>query len=117
MSISVVGRDIYIDQFDCGVDINFNLKNLDDTPYDLTGYTAQFIVKVNKDDADSLAVENLQLTGVDSVLVVPINKELSANEHGVYYYAIRLFKSDVFVNTVVQGKLKILNNTFEQGVE
>ena len=46
-----------------------------------------------------------------------MNKKLTANENGIYFYAIRLIKDNVFVNTIIQGKIKILNNTFEHGVE
>ncbi len=118
MAIKVIGKDIYVDQYDCGVDVKFNVKNTDGTPYDLTGYEAQFIVKLKKDDDDSQAVENIILsTNVDNVITVPIDKYLSDNPVAAYYYAIRLFKGGVFVNTIIQGKFNIVNNTFESGVE
>lgn len=118
MAIKVIGKDIHVDQYDCGVDIKFNVKNTDGAPYDLSGYAAQFIVKLKKDEDDSQAVESrVLLGGEDGVITVPIDKHLTENPVANYYYAIRLFKDDVFVNTIIQGKFNIVNNTFENGVE
>lgn len=118
MAITKIGKDIYVDQFDCGVDITFNVKNADGTPYDLTGYEAQFIVKLKKDADDTEAVENIKLSRLkDSAIVVPIDKHLSDNPVGAYYYAIRLYKNGDFINTIIQAKFNIVNNTFECGVE
>lgn len=119
MAIKVIGKDIYVDQYDCGVDVKFNVKNTNNgTPYDLTDYSAQFIVKLKKDDDDSQAIEDLVLFGGDDgIITVSIDKYLSDNPVGAYYYAIRLFKNGVFVNTIIQGKFNIVNNTFENGVE
>lgn len=118
MAIKVIGKDIYVDQFDCGVDVKFNVKKTDGTPYDLTDYSAQFIVKLKKDDDDSQAVESVMLSDfADNVIAVPIDKYLSENPVGSYYYGIRLFKNGNFVNTIIQAKFNIMNNTFENGVE
>lgn len=118
MAIKVIGKDVYVDQYDCGVDVKFNVKNPDGTPYDLSGYAAQFIVKLKKDDDDSQAVENITLSDfTDGVIVVPIHNDLSDNPVAQYYYAIRLYKDGDFVNTIIQGKFNIVNNTFENGVE
>lgn len=116
MAIKVIGKDIYVDQYDCGVDVKFNVKNTDGTPYDLTDYSAQFIVKLKKDDDDSQSIKDLVLFGGDDgIITVSIDKYLSDNPVGAYYYAIRLFKNGVFVNTIIQGKFNIVNNTFENG--
>ncbi len=118
MAIKVIGKDIYVDQFDYGVDVKFNVKNTDGTPYDLTDYTAQFIVKAKKDDDDTQAIACVILGSfTDNVMAVTLEKYISENPVGQYYYAIRLFKGGVFVNTIVQGKFNIENNTFENGVE
>ena len=115
MTISVVDKDIYIDQFDRGIDIEFKLYNNDGTDYDLKNCDIQFIVKNNKQDDDSLAIANSKLEYIDGVIVLRIDKILSEKPVGTYYYAIRLMNG-TFVNTIVQAKLKIINNTFESGV-
>lgn len=118
MAIKVIGKDIYVDHFDCGVDVKFPVKNTDGTPYDLTGYEAQFIVKADKDAEDSTAIADVTLSDLsDGVITVPIDKELSNHPVDTYCYAIRLFKNGDFVNTIVQAKFNIVNNTFENGVE
>ena len=118
MAIKVIGKDIYVDQYDCGVNINFNVKNTDGTPYNLTGYSVQFIVKLKKDDDDSQAIDDTILFGgKDGIITVPIDKYLTENPVANYYYAIRLFKNGDFVNTIIQAKFYIVNNTFENGVE
>lgn len=118
MTTRISGKDIYVDQYDFGVNVKFNIKNKDGTPYDLTGYEAQFIVKLKKDDDDTLAIESVILSDfADNVITVPIDKYLTENPVGTYCYAIRLFKSGVFVDTIIQAKFNIANNTFESGVE
>lgn len=118
MAITNTGYDIWVHQFDHGVDIEFALTNEDGTPFDLTGYTAQFIVKKNKSDDDSQAIDDLLILSdfTDNVIRVPIDKDLTENAPGMYCYAIRLYKGGDFVNTVVQAKFNILDNTFESGV-
>lgn len=117
MAITNTGYDIWVHQFDHGVDIEFALTNEDDTPFDLVGYDAQFIVKKNKNDDDATAIADITLSDfVDSVISIPLDKALTENEPGEYCYAIRLYKGDVFVNTIVQAKFNIMDNTFESGV-
>lgn len=117
MAITKIGKDIYVDQFDCGVDLTFNLKNKDGTPYELAGYSAEFIVKLKKDDDDSQAVERVVLSGfTDNMITVKIDKHLSDNPVGAYYYGIRLFKGSQYIDTIIQARFNIVNNTFESGV-
>lgn len=117
MAITNTGYDIWVHQFDHGVDIEFELTNADDTPYDLAGYNAQFIVKKNKGDDDSTAIADITISDfADNIIAVPLDKALTENAPGDYCYAIRLYKGDVFVNTVVQAKFNIMDNTFESGV-
>ncbi len=117
---------ITIDRFDEGININFNIKNPDGTPFDLLGYDAQFIVKADKDKADTTAiydtVNELVIDIDNSIVKVPIREKLSSNKAGGYYYAIRLLsqKSEdgnyAFVYTAIQGHLYIKDNVFESGV-
>lgn len=115
MAIKKVGYDIYIDQFDCGVDIKFNLKNSNGTPFDLTGYTAQLIVKKDKDDEDVYAIYSTNAVCENNTVLISIDKTVSSKPVGSYFYAIRLIKRD-FVNTILQASFNIVNNTFESGV-
>lgn len=116
---------ITIDRFDEGVNLNFNIKNPDGTPFDLLGYDAQFIVKADKDKADSTAIydtiDELIIDIENSIVKVPIREELSSHKAGGYYYALRLLsqKADnnyAFVYTAIQGHLYIKDNIFESGV-
>ena len=117
MAITNTGYDIWVHQFDYGVDIEFELTNEDDTPFDLAGYNAQFIVKKNKNDDDATAIVSIILSSlVDNIISIPLDKALTENEPGEYCYAIRLYKGGDFVNTVVQAKFNIMDNTFESGV-
>lgn len=118
MAITNTGYDIWVHQFDHGVDIEFELTNEDDTPYDLAGYSAQFIVKKNKSDDDSQAIDELLILSdfADNIIRVPIDEDLTKHEPDEYCYAIRLFKNGDYVNTIVQAKLTIMDNTFESGV-
>ena len=115
MTIRNNNQDIYVDQFDCGVDVEFKLSNTDGTPYDLQDYEIQFIVKPSKDVDDEKAIANKMLEYTDNSIVVTIDEDLSSNPVGLYYYAIRLIKAD-FVYTIVQAKLIIDNNTFDSRV-
>lgn len=116
---------ITIDRFDEGVNLNFNIKNPDGTPFDLLGYDAQFIVKADKDKADSTAIydtiDELVIDIDNSTIKVPIREQLSSHKAGGYYYALRLLsqKADnnyAFVYTAIQGHLYIKDNVFESGV-
>lgn len=113
MAITNIGNDIYVDQYDCGVDVQFKLTNEDGTAFDLTDYVAEFIVKAKKNDTQVIVQENVECS--DNVITVPITSEISSNPVGAYHYAIRLIK-DEFVNTIIQAKFNIVNNTFESGV-
>lgn len=116
---------ITIDRFDEGVNLNFNIKNPDGTPFDLLGYDAQFIVKADKDKADTTAIydtiDELIIDIENSIVKVPIHEKLSSHKAGGYYYALRLLsqKADnnyAFVYTAIQGHLYIKDNVFESGV-
>lgn len=116
---------ITIDRFDEGLNLNFNIKNPDGTPFDLLGYDAQFIVKADKDKADSTAIydtiDELVIDIDNSIVKVPISEKLSSHKAGGYYYALRLLsqKADnnyAFVYTAIQGHLYIKDNVFESGV-
>lgn len=116
---------ITIDRFDEGVNLNFNIKNPDGTPFDLLGYDAQFIVKADKDKADSTAIydtiDELIVDVDNSIVKVPIREELSSHKAGGYYYALRLLSQKAdnnygFVYTAIQGHLYIKDNVFESGV-
>lgn len=116
---------ITIDRYDEGINLNFNIKNSDGTPFDLNGYQAQFIVKADKDKADSTAIydsiNELIIDVENSIVKVPIREELSSHKAGGYYYALRLLsqKTDnnyAFVYTAIQGHLYIKDNVFESGV-
>lgn len=117
MAITNTGYDIWVHQFDHGVDIEFELTNEDGTPYDLAGYEAQFIVKKKKSDDDSAAIINVTAVCKSSVVLVPIDEDLTKHEPNMYCYAIRLYKGSGFVSTIIQAKFTILDNTFESGVE
>lgn len=116
---------ITIDRYDEGINLNFNIKNSDSTPFDLNGYQAQFIVKADKDKADSTAIydsiDELIIDIENSTIKVPIREKLSSHKAGGYYYALRLLsqKADnnyAFVYTAIQGHLYIKDNVFESGV-
>ena len=117
---------ITIDRFDEGVNLNFNVKNTDGTPFNLDGYQAQFIVKADKDKADGTAIydtiDELIVDVDNSIVKVPIREKLSSHKAGGYYFALRLLsqKSEEgnygFVYTAIQGHLYIKDNVFESGV-
>ena len=116
---------ITIDRYDEGINLNFNVKNTDGTPFNLDGYQAQFIVKADKDKADSTAiydtVDELIIDVESNTIKVPIREKLSSHKAGGYYYALRLLsqKADnnyAFVYTAIQGHLYIKDNVFESGV-
>lgn len=116
---------ITIDRFDEGLNLNFNIKKPDGTPFDLLGYDAQFIVKADKDKADITAIydtiDELIIDIENSTIKVPIREKLSSHKVGGYYYALRLLsqKADnnyAFVYTAIQGHLYIKDNVFESGV-
>lgn len=113
---------ITIDRFDEGVNINFNIKNADDTPFDLTNYKAQFIVKKEKDKPDDTAIYNIidEIVCEGNIVKVPVREKLSSNKPDGYYYALRLLAQGYdgnysFVYTAVQGHLYIKDNVFNKG--
>ena len=115
MAIKVIGKDIYVDQFDYGVNVELDICNEDGTPYDLSGHCVQLIIKAKKDE---LHIKEITMSGLsDNVITVPIDEDLASYPVGEYRYAVRLYKDDIFVNTVVKGILFIVKNTFESGVE
>lgn len=116
MAFSINGFDITVNRFDYGVDIIWNVKNPDGTPYDLSGYTIQFILKKNAYDDDKNAVYDITIDGVGSQIKIPLGSEMSSGEVGVYNYALRLYRDNVFVNTFLQAKFNISCNVFAEAV-
>ena len=119
MAFEVNGVDIKIDRYDFGATVVWEVYNESaEVPYDLTGFEAQFIVKKNKFDDDSEAVLNQVITLAEYATSIEykITEELASNPSGTYYYGIRLYKNNLYVNTVVQGKLQICGNTFDSEV-
>lgn len=113
---------ITIDRFDEGVNINFNVKNPDGTPFDLSGYKAQFIVKKDKDKSDDTAIYNSinEVICEGNVAKVTVRESWSSQKADGYYYALRLLKEEgdgnfAFVYTAVQGHLYIKDNVFNKG--
>lgn len=117
MAFSINGFDITVNRFDFGVDILFNVKNRDGTPFDLTGYKVQFILKKEAYQDDESAVYNLMLDGEDSQIRIPLVSEMTGGEVGTYHYALRLYRDDVFVNTFLQAKFNISCNVFSEAVD
>lgn len=117
MSITKMLNDIHIDQYDYGVDIKFNLTTKQNTPFNLNGYEVQLIIKAKKDDLDEKAIYNkIFVCKEGNTIRIPVEKELTSNPVGNYFYAIRLIKDGIYVNTIIQARLYIKNNTFEEGI-
>ena len=118
MTISKMLNDLIVDQYDYGVDVCFKLNTKTGTPFELEGYDAQFIIKENKNDLDEKAIYNKSFVcEKGNTIVIPIDSVLSSNKIGNYFYAIRLMKNGVYVNTVIQARFYIKDNTFETGVQ
>ena len=116
MAFSINGFDITVNRFDYGVDIVWNAKNKDGTPYDLSGYRIQFILKKESYQDDESAVYNLMLDGDGSQIRIPLVSEMTSGEVGTYHYALRLWRDDVFVNTFLQAKFNVSCNVFAEAV-
>lgn len=116
MAFSINGFDITVNRFDYGVDIIWNVKNKDGTPYDLSGYRIQFILKKEAYQDDENAVYNLMLDGEGSQIRIPLVSEMTNGEVGTYHYALRLYRDDVFVNTFLQAKFNVSCNVFAEAV-
>lgn len=115
MGFCVNRNDISVDRFDYGVDIVWEIQNNDDTPFDLSGYQVQLIIKQHKYTADSMALYNNISDGSANSVTLQLSEDYTSNPAGAYYYAIRIIKNE-FVNTIIQGRFIIVSNTFESEV-
>ena len=116
MAFIVNNYDIAVDRFDYGVDMVWDLKNPDDTDFNLDDYDVQFIVKAAKYEEDSQAIFNTIINGSESSVSVPLMESLTSNPAGTYYYALRLIRDGQFVDTILQAQFIIRGNTFAEGV-
>ena len=116
MAFSINGFDITVNRFDYGVDIVWNVKNKDGTPYDLAGYTIQFILKKESYQDDADAIFSTTIMGYGSQIRIPMTEDMTKAEVGTYHYALRLYRNDEFVNTFLQAKFNISCNVFAEAV-
>lgn len=116
MGFCVNKNDISVNRFDYGVDIVWNTKNKDGTPYDLSGYTIQFILKKESYQDDADAIFSTTIEGSGSQIRIPMTADITGAEVGVYHYALRMYRDDVFVNTFLQAKFNINCNVFAEAV-
>lgn len=112
MAFSVNGFDISVNRYDYGVDMTFTLTNPDGSSFDLSGYTVQFVIKAQKYQEESIYEFSGEFEG--NVIRIPLVEEITANDAGPYYYAIRLIKNGVFVDTILQANFMIVCNTFQE---
>ena len=115
MGFCVNRNDISVDRFDYGVDVVWNLTDTDGNPYDVTGMEIQIIVKQNKYTPDSKSIYNQTIVGNGSTITMPLDQELTGNNPGAYYYALRLIENGNFVDTFIQAQFIIIQNTFSEG--
>lgn len=115
MAFAVNGYDITVNRNDYGVNIVWNFKYPDGGDFALDEYDLQLIIKKQKYLSDSESVFETTQKMSGNKFIMPLTEEITKNEVGVYYYAIRLIRGDDFVNTVLEGKFNIVCNTFEQG--
>ena len=103
------GNNITITKGDSGfITLNFKEKC---KPYDLEGAVVRFIIKKNKEDADSTAILDVSLNQQegDSFVLVEIPESVTNREPETFIYGVRLIKGTA-VHTVLEG-----NFTIEQG--
>lgn len=90
---------------DYGFDIEFNITNEDNTPYDLTGKDVIFKTKqINSDYVSASGI--CTITGVTSGVLQYTVQTWDLQTSGVYYSELEL-QGTSFVQTIQLGKLYI----------
>lgn len=113
----VKGYDITVNRYDYGANIVWNLKNPDGSEFDLSGLQVEVIIKKEEYHDDASAIYNTVVNGVGSSVIVPLTEQMTGNEVGVYYYALRLIKDGAFVDTILRAKFIISCNTFQEAAD
>lgn len=107
------GNNITVTKGDSGfITLNFKEKC---KPYELDGYTVRFIIKKNKEDADSTAILDVSLNPQavgDSFVSVEIPQTVTNREPEVFIYGVRLTKGTA-VHTVLEGNFEIEQGPFQ----
>lgn len=114
MAFGVCRQNISVNRFDYGVDIIWNLSNEDGTPFDVTGYEVQVIIKSDSYTPDEDAIFNQIVMGEGNSVSIPLEESLTSNPVGTYVYALRLIRNGSFVDTIIQGKFNIIDNVFNE---
>lgn len=106
------GNNITVVKGDSGfITLNFKEKC---KPYDLEGAVVRFIIKKNKEDADSTAILDVSLNPQegDSFVLVEITESVTNREPEVFIYGVRLIKGTA-VHTVLEGNFEIEQGPFQ----
>ena len=106
------GNNITVVKGDSGfITLNFKEKC---KPYDLEGAVVRFIIKKNKEDADSTAILDVSLNPQvgDSFVLVEIPESVTNREPEVFIYGVRLIKGTA-VHTVLEGNFEIEQGPFQ----
>lgn len=106
------GNNITVVKGDSGfITLNFKEKC---KPYDLEGAVVRFIIKKNKEDADSTAILDVSLNPQegDSFVLVEIPESVTNREPEVFIYGVRLTKGTA-VHTVLEGNFEIEQGPFQ----
>lgn len=106
------GNNITVVKGDSGfITLNFKEKC---KPYDLEGAVVRFIIKKNKEDADSTAILDVSLNPKegDSFVLVEIPERVTNREPEVFIYGVRLIKGTA-VHTVLEGNFEIEQGPFQ----
>lgn len=106
------GNNIAVIKGDSGfITLNFKEKC---KPYDLEGAVVRFIIKKNKEDADSTAILDVSLNPQegDSFVLVEIPESVTNREPEVFIYGVRLTKGTA-VHTVLEGNFEIEQGPFQ----
>jgi len=87
-------------------------ETLTDTVKNVTGFTAKFVVKRNKEDADSAAI--FEVTGVlttpaSGIIDFILSKTNTAQTTGQYWYEAYIYDSTTR-NTLNLGQFNIIDN-------
>ena len=116
--ISNVDNNIFVDRYDFGTNLKYELYDRDNDPFNISTYAVSIIIKKKKSADDSTAIYSHTFTAgsfTSNVINIPVAQNMTSSAAGTYFYAIRISKAS-FVSTIVQANWTINENSFNEAV-
>lgn len=110
--MTIEGNNISINRGDTGVIRFVFSKNRIPTPVENRQF--RLIIKKNKEDVDSTAIYNTQVTGVSTdvnYVVFTLSDVITKNASGSYYWALRMSGTGE-IKTIKEGTITVKQSAF-----